>query len=128
MIGDKVTQLLRDVERGVVSVEDARNALEGVDLSEDDYIKAVDHGVFNDPKPGTIVRASISPSGDSWLVILVGLWGITWNPILGWNVILRAIQQMGPAAVIFPPRNDITHANNTRHRLPKVRNAGCSRS
>ena len=28
MIGDKVTQLLRDVERGVVSVEDARNALE----------------------------------------------------------------------------------------------------
>ena len=42
MIGDKVTQLLRDVERGVVSVEDARNALEGVDLSEDDYIKAVD--------------------------------------------------------------------------------------
>ena len=47
MIGDKVTQLLRDVERGVVSVEDARNALEGVDLSEDDYIKAVDHGVFN---------------------------------------------------------------------------------
>ena len=79
MMGDRVTQLLRDVERGAVSVEDARNALEGIDLSEEDYIKAVDHGVFNDPKPGTIVRASISPSRDSWLVILVGLWGITWT-------------------------------------------------
>ena len=39
MMGDKVTQLLRDVERGAVSVEDARNALEGVDV-EDDYTKA----------------------------------------------------------------------------------------
>ena len=50
-MGDRVTQLLRDVERGAVSVEDARNALEGIDLSEEDYIKAIDHGVFNDPKP-----------------------------------------------------------------------------
>jgi hypothetical protein len=79
MINDKVTQLLRDVESGAISVDEARNALEGVSLSEEDYVKAVDHGVFNAPKPGTIVRASISPSGESWLVILVGLWGIVWT-------------------------------------------------
>ena len=28
---------------------------------------------------GSIVRASVSPSGDSWLIILVGLWGIVWS-------------------------------------------------
>ena len=42
MINDKVTQLLREVESGAVSVEEARNALEGVSLSEEDYVKAVD--------------------------------------------------------------------------------------
>ena len=123
MIGDKVTQLLRDVERGAVSVEDARNALEGVDLSEDDYIKAVDHGVFNDPKPGTIVRASISPSGDSWLVILVGLWGITWT--LFWaGTLSYGLYNKWDQQAIFPPRNDITDTNHTRDSLPTVRDAG----
>ena len=40
---------------------------------------AIWHGVFNDAPAGSIVRASVSPSGDSWLVILVGLWGIIWS-------------------------------------------------
>ena len=39
----------------------------------------MDHGVFNEVKPGTIVRASLAPSGDSWLIIMVGLWGILWT-------------------------------------------------
>jgi hypothetical protein len=76
-------RLLRDVSLGKVSVEEAREALEGIDISEENYVKAVDHGVFNMPKPGTIVRASISPSGDSWLIILVGLWGIIWTLFWG---------------------------------------------
>ena len=76
MKDDVVMRLLRQVESGEVSVEDARKALEDVTISEEAYSVAVDHGVFNSPKPGTIVRASVSPAGDSWLIVLVGLWGI----------------------------------------------------
>tara|TARA_B100001013_G_C24531441_1_gene410926 strand:- start:42 stop:491 length:450 start_codon:yes stop_codon:yes gene_type:complete len=76
---DVVMRLLREVKSGRVSIDDARKVLEDVTISEDSYVAAVDHGVFNDPKPGTIVRASISPSGDSWLIIIVGLWGLLWT-------------------------------------------------
>jgi len=60
---DVVMRLLREVKSGQVSIDDARKMLEDVTISEDSYVAAVDHGVFNDPKPGTIVRASISPPG-----------------------------------------------------------------
>tara|TARA_Y100001970_G_scaffold166768_1_gene204005 strand:- start:13109 stop:13558 length:450 start_codon:yes stop_codon:yes gene_type:complete len=79
MKDDIVIKLLREVKEGKVTIEDARSALEGVSLSEDVYKNAVDHGVFNDPEPGTIIRASISPSGDSWLVFTFALWGIIWT-------------------------------------------------
>ena len=79
MKDDIVMKLLREVKSGTVSIEDAREALSGVDLSEETYEAAVDHGVFNDPEPGTIIRASISPSGESWLVIVFALWGILWT-------------------------------------------------
>ena len=79
MKDDVVMRLLREVKSGRVSIGDARKMLEDVTISEDSYVAAVDHGVFNDPKPGTIVRASISPSGDSWLIIIVGLWGLLWT-------------------------------------------------
>ncbi len=79
MKDDVVIRLLREVKSGRVSIDDARKMLEDVTISEDSYVAAVDHGVFNDPKPGTIVRASISPSGDSWLIIIVGLWGLLWT-------------------------------------------------
>ena len=72
-------RLLKEVKSGRVSIDDARKMLEDVTISEDSYVAAVDHGVFNDPEPGTIVRASISPSGDSWLIIIVGLWGLLWT-------------------------------------------------
>lgn len=72
-------KLLREVKSGKVSVEDARDALTGVDLSEENYIAAVDHGVFNEPEAGTIVRASLSPSGESALVVVFALWGILWT-------------------------------------------------
>ena len=76
---DMVLKLLRQVKSGEVSIEDAQSALEGVNLSEEAYEVAVDHGVFNEPAPGTIVRASIRPSGESFLVVLIGLWGILWT-------------------------------------------------
>jgi hypothetical protein len=47
MKDDIVLQLLKQVKSGKVSIEDARSALEGVDLSEENYLSAVDHGVFN---------------------------------------------------------------------------------
>ncbi len=79
MRDDAVMKLLREVKAGKVSVEDARDALSEVELSEDAYQNAVDHGVFNDPEPGTIIRASISPSGESWLVIIFAMWGVLWT-------------------------------------------------
>ena len=72
-------RLLRQVKSGEVGVDDARKALEEASITEEAYSAAVDHGVFNSPKPGTIVRASLAPSGDSWLIVLVGLWGIFWT-------------------------------------------------
>lgn len=50
MRDDVVLELLKQVKTGKVSVEDARTALEGVELSEENYLSAIDHGVFNDPK------------------------------------------------------------------------------
>tara|TARA_B100001996_G_scaffold96573_1_gene72360 strand:- start:152 stop:601 length:450 start_codon:yes stop_codon:yes gene_type:complete len=79
MSEDIVMRLLKQVKSGEVSIEDARSALDGVNLTEEEYITAVDHGVFNDPKPGTIVRSSISPSATSWLVTLVFVWGLFWT-------------------------------------------------
>tara|TARA_B100000959_G_scaffold172926_1_gene181051 strand:- start:14609 stop:15058 length:450 start_codon:yes stop_codon:yes gene_type:complete len=76
---DIVMRLLRQVKSGEVSVDDARKALEEATITEEAYSAAIDHGVFNSPKPGTIVRASLAPSGDSWLIVLVGLWGIFWT-------------------------------------------------
>ena len=79
MKDDIVLQLLKQVKSGKVSIEDARSALEGVDLSEENYLSAVDHGVFNKPDAGTIVRSSLSPAGDSIVVVLVGIWGVLWT-------------------------------------------------
>jgi len=75
---DTVTTLLRDVASGKVSVEDARAALEDVELSEEQVQSAVDHGVFNPAEPGTVVKASLAPSGGSALVVLLFTWGIFW--------------------------------------------------
>ena len=74
-----VMRLLKQVKSGEVSLDDARAALEDVSLSEDAYNAALDHGVCNNPLPGTVVRATISPSGESILVILLALWGVLWT-------------------------------------------------
>ena len=76
---DTVTILLEQVAKGEVSIKDARAALEGVDLDEETYVKAIDHGVFNPADPGTVVNASLAPSGASLLVVLLFVWGIFWT-------------------------------------------------
>ena len=59
MRDDTVMKLLREVKAGKVSVEDARDALSEIELSEEAYQNAVEHGVFNDPEPGTIIACLI---------------------------------------------------------------------
>ena len=76
---DLVVKLLEQVASGEVSIEDARAALEGVELDEDTYVSALDHGVFNEPEPGSVVRASMSPTGESALVLLTFVWGLGWT-------------------------------------------------
>ena len=76
---DIVMKLLRQVESGEVSVEDARTALEDTVLTVEEFSAAVDHGVFNEPEMGTVVRASVSPFGDSILILLLSLWGVLWS-------------------------------------------------
>ena len=75
---DHVRRLLEQVASGDVSVEDARSALEGTELDEATYLAAVEHGVFNQAEPGTVVKAALAPSGASGLVILTLVWGIFW--------------------------------------------------
>jgi hypothetical protein len=79
MARDNISKLLDEVASGKVSVEDARKALEGVQLDEETYLAAVDHGVFNPVDAGTIVKASLAPSGGSALVIVFFLWGLFWT-------------------------------------------------
>ncbi len=76
---DVITKMLRQVASGEVSVEDAREALTGVELDEATYEAAIDHGVFAKVEPGTVVRASIAPSGSSALVVITFLWGLGWT-------------------------------------------------
>jgi len=76
---DIVMRLLKQVKSGEVTIEDARGILDGVKISEDEYIAAIDHGVFDEPEAGSIVRSTISTSSDSWLVTMVFVWGLAWT-------------------------------------------------
>ena len=76
---DTITTLLRKVASGKVSVEDARTALEDASLTEDQMQSAIDHGVFNLAESGTVVSASLAPSGGSNLIMIFFVWGIFWS-------------------------------------------------
>ena len=72
-------RLLKQIKSEEISLDDAGATLEDVSLSEDAYNAALDHGVFNHPLPGTLVRATISPSGETILVLLLAFWGVLWT-------------------------------------------------
>lgn len=84
---DTITTLLEQVARGEVSIKDARVALEGVELDEETYQAAVDHGVFNPAEAGTVVNASLAPSGASALVVLLFVWGVFWTFYWGFSML-----------------------------------------
>ena len=75
---DKVKRLLHDVAQGKITPEAARELLQDVEIGEQEYLSAVEHGVFNEVEPGTVVRASLAPSGASGLIILTFIWGLFW--------------------------------------------------
>ncbi|MDP6869421.1 MAG: hypothetical protein QGI21_01445 [Candidatus Poseidoniaceae archaeon] len=79
MAKDTITDLLERVACGEVSVKDARTALEDSSLTEEQMDAAINHGVFNPAEPGTIISASLAPSGGSALVMLFFTWGIFWT-------------------------------------------------
>ena len=76
---DMITNLLRDVAKGKVSVEDARLALEDATLTEEQLESAIEKGVFKEAEMGSIVSATLAPSGASYLTIFFFLWGIFWS-------------------------------------------------
>ncbi len=73
-----ITNLLRDVAKGKVSVEDARLALEDATLTEEQLESAIEKGVFEEADMGAIVSATLAPSGGSYLTMFFFVWGIFW--------------------------------------------------
>ena len=78
MYDDAIQNLLKGVAAGSITVKDARTALEGVELTEEQMDAAIDHGVHNVAESGTIVSASLAPSGGSYLTMFFFVWGIFW--------------------------------------------------
>ena len=78
MYDDTINSLLKGVADGSISIKDARNALEGVELTEAQMDEAINHGVHDVAESGTIVSASLAPSGGSYLTMFFFVWGIFW--------------------------------------------------
>ena len=76
---DAITTLLRGVAKGNISIADARTALESASLTEEQMQKAIDHGVFNPAELGSIVSATLAPSGASHLAMFFFVWGLFWS-------------------------------------------------
>ena len=79
MAKDTITKLLEKVASGKVSVKDARVALEDASLTEEQMDSAINHGVFNLAESGTVISASLAPSGKSALTMFFFMWGIFWT-------------------------------------------------
>ena len=75
---DTITTLLRGVANGSITIDDARTALQDASLTEDQMQSAIDHGVFNPAEPGSIISATLAPSGASNLTMLFFVWGLFW--------------------------------------------------
>ena len=124
MRDDVVMKLLREVKAGKVSVEDARDALSEVELSEDAYQKAVDHGVFNDPEPGLLfvpVFHHLVILGLSSYLLCGGFYG----PYIGLVRFLmsRLYNHWDQQRLSFHLAMTLLHSNFDGNSLPEIRNA-----
>ncbi|MBT4069988.1 MAG: hypothetical protein HOL72_05795 [Euryarchaeota archaeon] len=75
---DTISTLLRGVADGSITVDDARTALQDASLTEEQMQSAIDKGVFNPAEPGSIISATLAPSGASNLTMLFFVWGLFW--------------------------------------------------
>ena len=119
MANDLLEKLLHEVALGKINVKDAKKALEGIDLEKDDFQKAVDFGVFTEAEPGTVIKATISPSGGSALVSLIFL-GYFLDYLLVWNIHVWTNERMGSATIILPHIHHNYHINNNWNCLSKM--------
>ena len=117
---DSVSNLLRKVARGEVSVEDAREALEGVELTEQEIESVIEHGVHNRAELGTIVSASLAPSGGSYLIMLFFVWGNFLHTNVGIFIHLRTCNGLGSTTTVIPPCNDHCNTHFHGNNLPEV--------
>ena len=78
MMDDTISTLLRGVADGSITVDDARTALQDASLTEEQMQSAIDKGVFNPAEPGSIISATLAPSGASNLTMLFFVWGLFW--------------------------------------------------
>ncbi len=76
---DTISTLLRGVADGSITVDDARTALQDASLTEEQMQSAIDNGVFNPAEPGSIISATLAPSGASNLTVLFFVWGLFWS-------------------------------------------------
>ncbi len=79
MMDDTISTLLRGVADGSITVDDARTALQDASLTEEQMQSAIDNGVFNPAEPGSIISATLAPSGASNLTVLFFVWGLFWS-------------------------------------------------
>ena len=79
MMDDTISTLLRGVADGSITVDDARTALQDASLTEEQMQSAIDKGVFNPAEPGSIISATLAPSGASNLTVLFFVWGLFWS-------------------------------------------------
>ena len=123
MAKDTITQLLEKVAAGKLSVKDARTALEDASLTEEQMDAAINHGVFNPAEPGTIISASLAPSGNSALTIFFFSWGIFWA-LYWFGTMLYGLlngSSMGPTTTFLPHGNGNYNSNHDGNRLPEIR-------
>ena len=73
MMDDMITNLLRDVAKGKVTVEDARLAGR-CNTYRRQLESAIEKGVFEPAEMGTVVSASLAPSGGSYLTMFFFVW------------------------------------------------------
>ncbi len=66
-----------------MAIEDARKALLEASLTEAQLDEAIDRGVFAEAEVGSIVSATLAPSGASYLTVGFLLWGLFW--VMYWS-------------------------------------------
>ena len=115
-------KLLKQVASGKVSVKDARVALEEATLTEEQMDAAINHGVFNPAEPGTVISASLAPSGKSAPHNLLLRMGNLLGIVLVWHNALRATKwlYMGPATIVLSPCYGDYYSYHDGYCIPKV--------